>query len=335
MKFSTIIPIYNAEQTLERCLKGFLHQTFTDFELILVNDGSTDRSADICRRYASQHPFIRWTDKPNGGVSSARNAGIDMAQGEYLTFADADDEVDPSFLANFAEQCDECDLLMQSIKQTDADGKTRSDHLQESQCKTRDDMAQLIFHLHDRDIPISVCATCFRHDLVREHHLRFDEQIAVCEDVDFVLRCMHQSHIVCTTGKIGYHYYSPTNTKTYQERNGLRTSLRMIEDGFQLTSNEELRNGFLQRYILWCTTELFRCEHTPETREQAARFSQLCLPYLRTHTNQSFPVRLFTLLCFNSLPQTILWAAKTSYTLYKILHSTRKNFMKASECHAK
>ena len=168
MKFSTIIPIYNAEQTLERCLKGFLHQTFTDFELILVNDGSTDRSADICRRYASQHPFIRWTDKPNGGVSSARNAGIDMAQGEYLTFADADDEVNPSFLANFAEQCDECDLLMQSIKQTDADGKTRSDHLQESQCKTRDDMAQLIFHLHDRDIPISVWAICFRSSMVNK-----------------------------------------------------------------------------------------------------------------------------------------------------------------------
>lgn len=324
MRFSVIIPIYNAAKTLERCLNCFVHQTFTDFELILVNDGSTDASLDICHRYADQQPFIRLVNQSNGGVSSARNAGIEIAQGDFLTFADADDEVTPQFLEHFDEHCNDCDLLMQGMTQIEPNGKARTETLKDATCTTAEHMTLLLFSLHDPDIPISACTSCFRHDLINKHHLRFDEQIAVCEDVDFVMRYMHHCHTVRTTEKVGYSYYAPANTKTYGEKNALRTSLRMIEDGFQLTQNETLRRGFQQRYTPWCTAELFQQHPTAESNELAARFGTLCLPYLRNSKPRSLPIRLFTMLCFNPKPQTILRAAKVSQAIYKTLKTTLK-----------
>lgn len=91
MKLSIVIPVYRVEDTLSRCLDSVLSQPHADYELILVDDGSPDDSGAICDAYASRHPCVRVIHKPNGGLSSARNAGIDVAVGEYITFIDSDD----------------------------------------------------------------------------------------------------------------------------------------------------------------------------------------------------------------------------------------------------
>ena len=85
---SIIVPVYNAEKTLERCVRSLMAQTLRSIEIIRVNDGSPDRSPEICRQLASEDGRIRVIDKPNGGVSSARNAGLDAARGEYVMFCD-------------------------------------------------------------------------------------------------------------------------------------------------------------------------------------------------------------------------------------------------------
>ena len=88
---SIIIPIYNSEQYLGKCIDSVLKQTFTDFELLLINDGSTDSSGKICDEYALKDARVRVFHKENGGVSAARNTGIKAAKGKYVTFVDADD----------------------------------------------------------------------------------------------------------------------------------------------------------------------------------------------------------------------------------------------------
>lgn len=99
MKISVIVPVYNAEKYLRRCVDSILAQTFTDFELILVDDGSKDASASLCDEYAAtSEGRIRSFHKPNGGASSARNLGLQQAQGEYIVFVDADDWVDDTYL---------------------------------------------------------------------------------------------------------------------------------------------------------------------------------------------------------------------------------------------
>ena len=92
--FSVIVPVYKVENVLPRCIESILNQTVTDFELILIDDGSPDRSGEICDAYAAKDSRIRVIHQKNGGVSKARNAGLDIAQGEYIVFVDSDDWVD-------------------------------------------------------------------------------------------------------------------------------------------------------------------------------------------------------------------------------------------------
>lgn len=92
-EISIIVPIYNVEKYLPKCIESILSQTFTNFELILVNDGSKDRSGIICDEYASKDNRIKVIHKENGGVSSARNSGVDLASGKYIGFVDPDDYI--------------------------------------------------------------------------------------------------------------------------------------------------------------------------------------------------------------------------------------------------
>ena len=105
-KISIIVPVYNTAKYLERCIESIVAQTYADWELLLVDDGSNDRSGDICDRYAASDPRIQAFHKPNGGVSSARNLGLDHAQGEWITFVDSDDYIEENFLEEMMTHSD-------------------------------------------------------------------------------------------------------------------------------------------------------------------------------------------------------------------------------------
>ena len=95
---SIIVPVYNAAHTIGRCIESILNQQYTDFELFLVDDGSRDGSPALCDSYAAREPRIRAFHKPNGGVSSARNLGLEQAAGQCIAFLDADDAFEPAAL---------------------------------------------------------------------------------------------------------------------------------------------------------------------------------------------------------------------------------------------
>ena len=95
---SVIVPVYNVEKYLNRCIDSILAQTFSDFELLLIDDGSKDKSGEICDQYAEKDDRIKVLHKENGGASAARNTGIDHAVGEYIMFADSDDYIGRNML---------------------------------------------------------------------------------------------------------------------------------------------------------------------------------------------------------------------------------------------
>ena len=109
MKISVIVPVYNIESYVEACVESLISQTFGDIEIILVDDGSTDGSGEICDKAAKNHSEIKVVHKPNGGLSSARNAGLDVARGEYVMFVDGDDRLVP----------DACEILLDTVKDAD------------------------------------------------------------------------------------------------------------------------------------------------------------------------------------------------------------------------
>lgn len=104
-EISIIVPVYQVEKYLNECIDSILAQTFTDFELILVDDGSPDNCPALCDAAAKRDSRVRVIHKQNGGVSTARNAGLDAAQGNWIAFVDSDDTVEPEYLEKCIRQC--------------------------------------------------------------------------------------------------------------------------------------------------------------------------------------------------------------------------------------
>ena len=108
---SAIVPAYNVEKYLERCVNSILIQTYENFEIILVDDGSKDQSVEICDKFAQEDNRIKVIHKENGGLSSARNAGMKIAEGKYIVFIDSDDDIEPNMF----------ELMLQAAEENKAD----------------------------------------------------------------------------------------------------------------------------------------------------------------------------------------------------------------------
>ena len=118
-----IVPVYNTEKYLPKCIESILAQTYKNIELILVDDGSLDDSGRICDEYAAQDSRIQVIHKENGGVSKARNSGIDKAKGEWLLFVDSDDWVEEKYVETFLKQAKKDVFLMQGLVQVGTEGE--------------------------------------------------------------------------------------------------------------------------------------------------------------------------------------------------------------------
>lgn len=116
MKVSIIIPIFNAEKHLSKCIDSVLNQSYKNFEIILIDDGSLDNSSKICKKYEKKYEFIHYYKKNNGGPSSARNLGIIHSKGEYIMFIDCDDYIDNNMLYNMLKNSYNCDIIISNYK---------------------------------------------------------------------------------------------------------------------------------------------------------------------------------------------------------------------------
>lgn len=178
---SVIVPIYKVEDYLPRCINSILSQSFTDFELILVDDGSPDECGKICDEYAEKDSRVRVFHKPNGGVSSARNLGLDKAQGGWITFIDSDDYVGINYLSDFVNVVQMCDTEFVVIN-----NHCNIIGQQKEKILMRDEY-EILF---SEDCFHRVCAPwgkLFNLDKIRTLNLRFNQELSLGEDVIFVL----------------------------------------------------------------------------------------------------------------------------------------------------
>ena len=177
---SIIIPVFNSEKCLKRCVDSILSQTFVDFELILINDGSTDRSGDICDEYAAKDSRIRAFHKENGGVSSARNLGLDNAKGEWVTFIDSDDWLCENYTFNLVSSHHEDLLLFNYKKEKNAKLSNAPTLIQSDSC-----LLMLEKYIHYAVLQVPWCKF-FNRRLIG--NLRFDIRMKIGEDITFVLQ---------------------------------------------------------------------------------------------------------------------------------------------------
>ncbi len=210
---SVIIPVYNAEKFLKRCIDSILHQKFQDYEIILINDGSTDASRDICTAYAQAHDNISFIDKPNEGVSSARNCGIKQAKGEYIAFVDSDDYVSPDYLSNLinANQAYEVDLVQGGFRKVNAE----SHDIEIVKCVESE---QVFFSkgLYFKFLRGFVISKLFKKEIIQKHNIHFDTRITLAEDLCFVLEyCRYVKGIVFIP-TADYFYYINEGSASYR-----------------------------------------------------------------------------------------------------------------------
>lgn len=186
MKFSVIIPVYNAESKIERCLESILNQEFLDYEIILADDGSADNSAEICKAYADKYSNIQFVSKSNGGAASARNCGLDYAQGEYVLFVDSDDFVDGSYFRRIENNCLNDGLAVFTYSFYN-NNETRKRAVSDALLDEKNSLFTLTKQLILSRLINSPCAKVFSRSLIEKYHLRFDEQMPVAEDFNFCL----------------------------------------------------------------------------------------------------------------------------------------------------
>lgn len=209
-KISIIVPIYNMEQYLERCVDSILSQTYKDFEIILVDDGSTDNSGIICDDYAEKDQRIKVIHKKNGGISSARNAGIKLSKGQWLLFIDSDDCVKPdyvmSFFTPFPPQSKHIIIQGQTVIAQD---KT---YLYKINEKTYD----------KEDIPLAIAeqevflhgstySKIYEARIVKEHQILFNESLYGMEDLLFNFEYFKYMDGMSFKSDVGYCYYECNN----------------------------------------------------------------------------------------------------------------------------
>ena len=204
-KISVIVPVYNTENYLCRCIESILEQSYTDFELLLVDDGSLDNSGTICDEYAAQNSHVRVIHKENGGVSSARNLGIAQASGEWVTFVDSDDWLDLRCLEMLTNQLD-ADMIKCGLEPSD---KSSSWIFQDQKYDVKD----FIERYEKEFIARTACVTLYMTDILKKHHIEFDESIRYGEDMIFNLSYLIHCESVRLVNYIGYIYYSDSNTK--------------------------------------------------------------------------------------------------------------------------
>lgn len=284
---SVIVPVYNTEKYLDRCVQSILAQTYTDFELLLIDDGSTDSSGAMCDRYAEQDSRVRVFHKENGGVSSARNLGLDNAIGEWITFCDSDDFVYQDWLANYdISNSINPDLICQGVECSIK--LSSSDRNEKYSFNFGGLIKDGLLLLHEYHILGYVFIKLFKKNIIDAYRIRFDEQLKFKEDELFVLSYMTHCETMLSFKKIGYYYYVPDWCNKYRETAynfNLEQKLSVYDSIIEIYKDET--NILTDKYLLdlvgetLCLYKLNRCSYKTfkivagKTQRYICRLSQL------------------------------------------------------------
>ncbi len=207
MLISIIVPVYNSEKYLKECISSILNQTYKKFELILINDGSTDNSLSICEIYRHKDDRINLINQENSGVSVARNKGLEVANGEWITFIDSDDYIHVDFLDTFYKNINKKnDFILQNVVQFD------------------DEISyEFISYFDTEKDPLNFFKTysphlfypwsrLFKKEIIKNNKIEFEPKISFAEDALFIMTYLNYCKCIKTINKVGYYYRDTPNS---------------------------------------------------------------------------------------------------------------------------
>ncbi|MGN1030008.1 MAG: glycosyltransferase [Butyricicoccaceae bacterium] len=225
---SIIIPVYNAEKQLARCIDSVLNQEYSDFELLLIEDGSTDSSGAICDLYAGQDSRVTVVHKENSGVSDSRNLGISMARGTYLQFLDSDDWITPDATNLLVRAADEhsCDLVISDFYRVVGNRVSRKGIIDEDVVLSREEFASYMMD-NPADFYYGVLWNkLYRREIIVKHQLQMNKNISWCEDFMFNLEYIRYAETFYAL-QVPIYYYVKTKGSLATKSMGLTRMIKM------------------------------------------------------------------------------------------------------------
>ena len=316
---SVIVPVYKVEKYIHRCVDSILSQTFRDFELILVDDGSPDNCPAICDEYAAKDPRVVVIHQKNGGLSAARNAGLDLATGEYIAFVDSDDwlrEDALQVLTNHQRKND-ADMVLCNIQPTyppEYTGWQRPASPLKDGVLSREEMVECLSSLHNWYYCVA-CNKLYKRAIFE--NLRFPEGY-IHEDEAVIHRIVGACQQIAVTSEILYYYRQTTDSITGQ---GIRIQstdkLHALADRIVYCAErkwEKLMNASMGGYIDAFLKLFFLFPRNPETEVYFVRMEEdleKVIPYILKSRSVSFRHKLYL--------RTIRYNPKIYYSLKRIV----------------
>lgn len=271
-KVSIIVPIYNVETYLPNCLETLIQQTLKEIEIILINDGSKDRSLEICLEYAKRDERIRVIDKVNEGVSVARNVGIELAEGEYIGFVDPDDWVEPEMyeaLYNKITLSNYPICICNYYKDTQSSSipkvfKFKNEDLSQENKLNKSQVIEYIIPPMigmDDILPRSnsyimgcVWRCLYEKEFLDECSIRFEPGISIMEDLVFNIQALLQSEGICIEEGIWYHYVQHASSALHAYNKNMWIDQIKVHELLEIALEkaglkEEMQNRLDMRYI--------------------------------------------------------------------------------------
>jgi len=258
---SVVIPAYNSGGVIEKCIHSLLEQTYQQFELIVVNDGSTDNTASVVERLSYTDKRIKLINRPNGGAAAARNSGLKVANGNYIVFVDSDDYVEPRYLEELLK-CGDTPETMGIVRMI-YEGRALTRLTAESHSyELGSDLADDYFNGHfGSEIAFSASNKLFERQVLINHRITFPENIKIGEDMIFVFRYLCYMKRVTVSAKALYHYVINASSVTLSgntdypaEYEKTLNSLRAIDENGVCVGKEVIRRWALEvmTYSLMC-----------------------------------------------------------------------------------
>ena len=261
MKFSVVVPVYNVEAYLDDCLHSLQTQDYSDYEVICVNDGSTDGSRKNLAEWEPRFPQMRVIDRENGGLSAARNTGLQAAIGDYVVFVDSDDWVEPMMLNRLAKEANGEDMICFACRRTD---NNTYDTLQPEQ-----DRGWSYYNRHaleHREVPfVCVWQRCYQREFLNDNNLRFREGI-LHEDNEFTPRACLKAKNVKIIPDVLYNYrVRPGSIMTTQ---GLRSRESLVEIANSLSDLFASETSINRTIVYQFLTQCYQMAFIDNTHEE-------------------------------------------------------------------
>jgi glycosyltransferase len=276
---SIIVPIYNVENYLRQCLDSIVSQTYQNFECLLINDGSSDNSADICREYIEKDSRFRYFEKENVGVSSARNLGIERSKGQYITFIDSDDWVDEDYLdvLHRALIDEKADIAISTYKQFNMEDNCYYVHsYQRGYEKRIFEKYQLIEELpvlerYDQSYGLTTGKIISKKAL---GIIRFNEYTTLCEDMEFWYKLYLFSNKIIYINKDTYNYrkYGNASLKSIDAKNKYSDIQQRLNFISILATNGRNIRGYIENLLIHLEISLDELKNSNQESDASYRW---------------------------------------------------------------